>query len=309
MFAIALMLNAALAHEPGLSYARIDGEQLVETFAAAEVASGDPPMGQVSAGGQPCALGRPELRAVEGDGVQVAASLDCPAGGDWRYEATFLGAMRPGHRHFVEAFGQPVAVLSAARPAVDFDGERSAASVAKSFVLLGIEHIWTGYDHLAFLLALLLVARSMREMLGIVTGFTLAHSLTLSLAALGLITPSAAVVEPAIALSIAYAGLENLWKPSARRRFVVTATLGLIHGFGFAGLLAELGLPEDNLLTALIAFNGGVELGQAAVVALTLPALLWLSRRPRWSTRAVPALSIAVAAAGLFWFVERVFPA
>lgn len=202
-----------------------------------------------------------------------------------------------------------MAVLDAGNDAADFTGQTSAAAVASAFVVLGVEHIWTGFDHLAFLLALLLVATSVRQMLGIVTGFTLAHSVTLSLAALGLITPSAAVVEPAIALTIAYAGLENLWKPSATRRFVVTAVLGLIHGFGFAGMLAELGLPRDNLLAALLAFNGGVELGQAAVVVVTLPALLWVSRRPAWSARVVPALSVAVALMGVLWFVERVFPA
>jgi hypothetical protein len=156
------------------------------------------------------------------------------------------------------------------------------------------------------LLGLLLAAPSLRAMLLIVTGFTVAHSITLSAAALGLLSLPASLVEPAIAASIAYVGIENFWRPAPKRRVVITFLLGLVHGFGFAGMLAELGLPRDALALALVAFNGGVEIGQAVIVAVTLPILLWMRRFPWWEARAVPAASVGVTLAGMYWFVERV---
>ncbi len=210
------------------------------------------------------------------------------------------------HRHAVEAFGVPVAVLADDHSAVSFAQGQTGSQVAGDYLVLGVEHIWTGFDHLAFLLALVLVATGLRQMLAIVTGFTLAHTVTLTLAALGVLSPPAALVEPAIALTIAYAGFENLWRPGPRRRFLVTSALGLVHGFGFAGLLLELGLPRDHLLTALVCFNGGVELGQAAVVAVVLPLLLWAHRWPSWKRWGVPGLSVAIGLAGVGWFLERV---
>jgi hypothetical protein len=197
-------------------------------------------------------------------------------------------------------------VLDLAAPSVTTEGRHSRAEVAKRFLKLGVEHIWTGYDHLLFLLGLLIAASSLKTMLFVVTGFTIAHSITLSLAALGLVHVSPAIVEPAIAATIAFVGVENFFHPPARRRIVVTFLLGLVHGFGFAGMLEELGLPRGALATALVSFNGGVELGQAAVVAVALPILMQLRRVPGWERRVVPALSVFVAAAGVFWFVERV---
>jgi hypothetical protein len=139
-----------------------------------------------------------------------------------------------------------------------------------------------------------------------VTGFTIAHSITLSLAATEVFVLSPTIVEPAIAASIAYVGFENLLRPPFRRRVVLTFLLGLIHGFGFAGMLAELGLPQGNLAVALLSFNGGVELGQAVVAGGILPMLLWLRKYPWWEKRGVPALSIAIALAGAYWLVDRI---
>ncbi len=317
---LALPFTVAEAHEPGLSYARVGHGELVQTFSSLELSAygGPEDLGPVLEGltfartvvtvdGGACDTGPSAFRPVEADGVEIRADLSCPPGETWSYQTAFLQDLAPGHRHYVEAFGQPVAVLDASHPTTLFDAGATTAGVAAEFTWLGVEHIWTGYDHLAFLLALLLVASSLRQMLAIVTGFTIAHSITLSLAALGLFRPAPALVEPAIALTIAYTGLENLWRPGARRRFAVTFLLGLIHGFGFAGLLLQLGLPRDHLVTALLCFNGGVELGQAAVVALLLPLLLLAGRRPVWSDRVVPAASIAIALAGVYWFVDRVF--
>jgi hydrogenase/urease accessory protein HupE len=181
--------------------------------------------------------------------------------------------------------------------------------VALRFLFLGAEHVWTGFDHLLFLLGLLLVSERIRDMLLVVTGFTAAHSITLGAAALGWVTLPSALVEAGIAASIVYVGFENLWSPLPRRRLLVTFALGLLHGFGFAGLLTEIGLPRDALVLALVSFNGGVELGQALVALPVLPLLLLLRRKSWWLERGVPVLSLAVAAAGMAWLVERLLAA
>lgn len=303
--------SIAMAHEPGLSDGRLVDGGLTLTFSADDLAAVDgryEVLGAVSLSvdGRPCALGPVEPAPVDG-GLQLARTVDCPAG-PVTYRAAFLYALPDGHRHVLEVDGAPAGLLDRSSPETTVAGRVGAGEVALDYVRLGVEHIWTGYDHLLFLAALLLVARSLREMLGVVTGFTMAHSVTLSAAALGLVTLPSAVVEPAIAATIAFVGVENLWRPTGRRRFLTTFALGLIHGFGFAGLLRELGMPQEHLVTALLAFNGGVELGQAAVVLVVLPALLAARRLPGWEARTVPVLSLAIAGAGLYWLIERVLP-
>ena len=154
----------------------------------------------------------------------------------------------------------------------------------RDYLILGIEHIFTGYDHIAFVFGLLIVAGAhglragARRILGVVTAFTLAHSVTLIASALGLVSLSSRLVEPAIALSIAYVGVENLLRPEPRHRFALTFCFGLVHGFGFASVLKEIGLPEKGLLLSLVSFNVGVEIGQLAVVAAVLPVLALIAR-------------------------------
>lgn len=171
---------------------------------------------------------------------------------------------------------------------------------------MGIEHILTGYDHLLFLVGLLLVLGPIRSLVGAITTFTIAHSLTLSLATFGVALPSPSVIEPLIALSIAYVGIENWFVRDAVGRWRVTFCFGLIHGFGFAGALREISLPRAEVPLALFSFNLGVEAGQLAVVAIVLPALLF-ARRSGWlAPKTAKLLSIPVAAMGVFWFVARV---
>jgi hydrogenase/urease accessory protein HupE len=176
------------------------------------------------------------------------------------------------------------------------------------FLKLGVEHIWTGYDHLLFLFALLLVCRSFRSMVGIVTCFTLAHSLTLALATYDVVRLPSRFVEAAIAASIIFVGVENLFcrDQEPRGRWALTFGFGLVHGFGFASVLRDLGLGGGSrVIGPLFSFNLGVELGQIAVAAILLP-LIWRLRRVKaFVERGVPALSIAVAAAGLFWLLQR----
>ena len=173
------------------------------------------------------------------------------------------------------------------------------------FFWLGVEHILTGYDHLLFLAALLLGGGGIAALLKIVTGFTVAHSVTLAASVLGLITVPSRIVEPAIAASIVWVAVENVWLARARaHRWLVSFAFGLVHGLGFASALTPLALPPKSLALALIGFNVGVEAGQALVIVFALPLGFWLHRRS-WEPRLVRGLSVAVAVVGAVWFVQR----
>jgi hypothetical protein len=184
--------------------------------------------------------------------------------------------------------------------------EGGAGSKFVFYLELGVEHIIGGIDHLLFLLALLALAKSFWQTVKIVTGFTVAHSITLSLAALGMIDVPSSIVEPLIAASIVWVAVENLVAPDGvGRRWLIAAFFGLIHGLGFASALAELGLSRDVLVGALIGFNIGVELGQLAFVAVVMPPLVWASRPGRLA-RLPQILSGVVVLIGIVWFVQRI---
>ncbi len=174
------------------------------------------------------------------------------------------------------------------------------------FVLLGIEHILSGYDHIAFLLALVVVAPSLRSVLPIITAFTAAHSITLLLAALRVVSLDSRLVESAIAVSICYVAVENLFREKATRRWLVAFCFGLIHGFGFASVLQNLIVGRANLVSSVVSFNVGVELGQLLIFAALLPLLRLLAAlvAPRKIT---VATSAAVGLLGFIWVLERSF--
>jgi hydrogenase/urease accessory protein HupE len=176
---------------------------------------------------------------------------------------------------------------------------------ARTFLVLGVEHILTGYDHLLFLLALLVAGRGMRQLVAIVTSFTVAHSLTLGAATFGLIEPPPRLIEAAIALSIAYVGVENLLVKDVRGRWRVTFVFGLVHGFGFANVLREMELPRAALASSLFTFNAGVELGQLAVLLVVWPVLRAV-QKSAYAVTITRAVSAVVIACGVFWFVQRV---
>jgi hydrogenase/urease accessory protein HupE len=176
-----------------------------------------------------------------------------------------------------------------------------------AFFLLGIEHILLGWDHLLFLVALALRGGRFLSLLAIVTAFTVAHSITLALAVLGIASFPSQLVEALIAASIAYVALENIFLERAPSlRWAVSFVFGLVHGFGFAGALQEIGLPQDALVSSLLSFNLGVEAGQAMVVALLLPALLALDRLS-WERRLVRGVSAALLVVAVVLLVERTF--
>ncbi|SIS02523.1 HupE/UreJ family protein [Micromonospora avicenniae] len=179
------------------------------------------------------------------------------------------------------------------------------------FVRLGAEHLLFGLDHVLFLLALLLGAKRLRDVVEVATAFTIAHSVTLVLAALGWVSVPGWIVEPLIALSIAFVAVDNLLSPRTSHRLPVVFGFGLLHGLGFAGALSVDGPLSASTLADLVSFNVGIELVQLAIIALAFPGLLFLRRAmtnpvaARALTLGTAAATVAVAGAGLVWFVER----
>lgn len=253
-----------------------------------------------------------DARPVDEDGALVVAAFRCgerPAQFSVRFG--LLDSLPVGHRHlatYTQGDGTNDAVLFRGNAAFQVTRDRSPEPERwfVEFLRLGIEHIATGYDHLVFLAGLLLIGGPLRRLLLVVTAFTLAHSISLALSALEIVHLAPRWVEPAIALSIAYVGIENLWLKDATQRWRVSFLFGLVHGLGFAGALVERGLPKDHVPLALCAFNLGVETGQLAVLAMILPLFAWALRSRPFERLAVRALSALVILAGLGWFVQRV---
>ena len=189
-------------------------------------------------------------------------------------------------------------------------------AVVRTFVASGVKHILIGPDHILFLVGLLLLGGSFRRLAFIVTAFTLGHSITLSLAALDIVSPPSRLIEPLIALTIVVVGADNLLVLRGERtdhhasdiRAWLAAAFGLIHGFGFASVLKEFGLPREALGWSLFSFNLGVEFGQLLIVMVVAGVLSWIRRRSvAWNRQVAFGGSIAVVLAGLFWFIQRVF--
>jgi len=220
----------------------------------------------------------------------------------------------PMHQTFLNVYeGDALtqAILDRGRPSFEyFAGTRQGVwAVVRKFIPAGVHHILIGPDHLLFLVGLLLLGGTVRQLLVVVTSFPVAHSITLSLAALNVVSPPARVIEPAIALSIVYVGADNLLAQGGRDvRAWIAFTFGFIHGFGFANVLREMDLPRRALGWSLFSFNVGVEIGQLIVVVAVASALAALRSRSELIGRRIAfAGSIAVIAAGAFWFIQRVF--
>lgn len=297
---------------------------------AEEVARAQGALGQtialrikVRGDGAECPGALAEATLAEEDGLTVRAQYRCPtAPREASIELTMLSDLPFGHRHLARAekAGAPTdALLSQRSRSFSITGGPAKEGPAKdegpayegklSFFPLGVEHILKGYDHLVFLLGLVLVGGRLRSLLGVITAFTVAHSITLGMAVLGVWAPSPRIVEPAIALSIAYVGVENFFVKDAEKRWRITFPFGLVHGFGFAGALQEIAMPRADVPAALVLFNLGVEAGQLAVLALLLPLVIAARRRASFRERGVRIVSAAIVALGLVWFVSRAFGA
>jgi len=220
----------------------------------------------------------------------------------------------PVHQTFVNVYERDAlvtqAILGKDKSQLDhFSGTRQGTlAVIRKFAASGVHHILIGPDHLLFLVGLLLLGGSLRQLVLVVSAFTLAHSVTLSLAALDIVSPPAHIVEPAIALSIIYVGADNLTVRNGRDlRAWIAFAFGLVHGFGFAGVLREMDLPPRALGWSLFSFNVGVEIGQLVVVVAVASAIAAVrARSEAVGRRLVVAGSLVVMAAGTFWFLERV---
>jgi len=278
----------------------------------------------LSAGGQPCARTGTSVR-VRASFVELGATFQC-APGALRQRFSLLSVLPSNYKvvlgsyiqgeqgqRFADA-SQPTLIVSNGGSDGGSDGVsepgqpgQERVSGLLDWVGLGLLHIFGGIDHLAFLLALLLVGGSWKRVLLLVTAFTVAHSLTLGATALGFILLDDARtrwVEAAIAASIIWVALENLLLREHRHRALLTFLFGLVHGFGFASVLGSYGLG-DSVVTGLFGFNLGVELGQALVVAVLLPLVRLVQRRPELHHRTVRALSLLILAAGGYWLMER----
>lgn len=324
----------------------------------------------VTAGGAPCGVSRaPQRLPAPADQLAFVWEVTCPAPTGLELSSAILREEAPSHLHFARLRRDGAAggerVLNEAAPRWALDGGAAGAAPGESFadfVRLGVEHILSGADHLVFLLGLLLLGGTLGDLVRVITGFTVAHSLTLAVAVFGLARPPAGAIEALIGLSIALVAAENLWQASGRRRAVrwgvvallaalaalavagrgavpaltlaglalftacyfgllervarpaplraaVAFVFGLVHGFGFAGVLLDAALPSERLARALFGFNLGVELGQVACVLLLWPALRAADRLAAGRLHAplVEYGSAAILAVGVFWFAGRAY--
>ena len=235
-----------------------------------------------------------------------------------RVQSPFLDDLPRGHCQYLRLADMNGNLLGEAlldasnnvfeKPLGRLAGSESGHQPFTQFLFLGLEHIVTGYDHLLFLLGLLIVGGSFLSAAKIITSFTLAHSISLALATFQVVQLPTWLVEPLIAVSIIYVGIENILSRDVERRWLLTFGFGLVHGLGFASLLGELGAGANSSAIAvpLLSFNVGIEIGQIAMAAVALPVIWWLGQRPSYGSRYVTLCSVAVALAGTYWLAERV---
>lgn len=327
----AILLGAAVpvwAHDPGLSALdlRVSGRDL---FVTLSLAPADARALETTTGETLAAAARQsiELRvdgtaldstvaesAVEGDtGERVVLRFARPREGSVTIHSGVPGRLARGHRQLLSVRDDRGSIVSEwmlgagnAVVTVDLTALGTGRSTARQFGGLGLTHILGGYDHLLFVCALLLGVRRIGTALKTITAFTVAHSITLAAAALRIAHAPAAIVEPLIAASIVYVAVENLMRKDAGARWPLTFAFGLVHGFGFAGAIQDLGLePGAEIVAPLFWFNAGVEAGQIAVVTALWPLVLLLTtpQARRWSL--AHACSILIGAAGCYWLLER----
>jgi hypothetical protein len=361
-FAAMLVHGAALAHKPSDSYLtiKVDGETIDGQW---DIALRDLDFALGLDGNQDGAITWGEVKAKHGEIAAYALSrltlgpadarctpvlreqlIDHHSDGAYavlRFSATCPAAPKvldvgyrlffdidPQHRGLLNLSAQGATragILSADAPVQKFTlAELSKHEQFVDYLAEGVLHIWTGFDHILFLLSLLLPAVLVRsripgvtwtaapsfkaafwDVFKVVTAFTVAHSITLSLAALGVINLPSRLTESAIAASVVLAALNNVRPVVYGGRWIIAFGFGLIHGFGFASVLTDLGLPQESLLLALVAFNVGVELGQLAIVAVFLPIAYALRDTVLYRRGILIGGSLVVAAIAVVWLVER----
>ncbi|GAB3251728.1 HupE/UreJ family protein [Chitinimonas naiadis] len=267
-------------------------------------------------------------RHVDGTYAVLDAELACPIAASYQVGYHFLFDLDRLHKGIVTLHRNghtQTAIASADHPSVLLvPGRQGVIAQFADFIKEGVWHIWIGYDHILFLISLLLPAVMvfkqprggwqpaselrpvLKDAIGVVTAFTLAHSITLCLAALDVVRLPSRLVESVIAVSVLLAALNNLYPIIHRRRWLVTFAFGLIHGFGFASALAELDLGRGSLLVSLLGFNLGVELGQLAILLGFLPLAFWLRDQQLYRRLALQTGSCVIAVIAAGWLTERV---
>lgn len=333
LFAATLFASAAFvfAHDPGLSSARIvvDGKVIdaVVTFNQRDLeslgAKPDELTGELlrfRAAETTLPLKSHEAKIDSAQNIEFHLRFANVAAGRLRIDSGVINRLPFGHRQMLsvrssngENLGERLLSARENELSVDVTGPPLSPSIAPGgfaqFFVLGLQHILTGYDHLLFLAGILIVCASFGGAARLITCFTVAHSITLALATFNLIAIPSRIVEPMIAASIVYVGIENLWKGgNLHWREVLTFTFGLVHGLGFASVLREMGIGigSGGVVLPLFSFNFGVEAGQLLVAALVLPLMLKCKNAERFPRMAVPVTSCLIASAGAYWFFQRI---
>lgn len=305
-------LSVALPELPRASAALLTAAASGDRAAAETAAAEARRSVTVDLDGSRCRTGRVRIGGAGANDARATIEIDfaCDAQHgrldiveDW---SAFFGEHYQSLGNIRTASGERQVTFGETSKTASVDIDRTAPTGWSDFVTLGIEHILTGYDHLLFLVALLATARGAWSVVRIVTAFTLAHSMTLSLGALGIVTVPDRIIEPLIAATIVWVALENLLVPEPdRKRWIWSFAFGLVHGLGFASALGELGLKGMALVRGLVGFNLGVEIGQLLFVAVFLPALTWLTHG-RGGQLTPRIASLAVAMIGTYWFIKRI---
>lgn len=328
--ALCLIARVSLsAHDPGLSALdlRIDDREIVVvlSLAAADAAS----LGganavlalarnsiEVSMDQRTLPSTAPSVWLDERGGVYVRLAFQATSGSRMTVRSGIVPRLARGHRELLSIRTTGQVVL--AERMLDSESHEASVELSASvsnpdspfrrFFLMGVEHILGGYDHLLFLAAVLVVLRRWIDVFRTITAFTVAHSITLALATAGVVRVPGAIVEPLIAASIVYVGVENLFRQVQGSRWQLTFGFGLIHGLGFATALSDVGVGTSGhagIFVPLASFNAGVEAGQIAVAAVFVPLLWRVSRVPALHGRLSCAWSLLVVAAGGYWLIDR----
>ena len=341
------VVTPAWAHNPGLSIAtakldggtlsielamaRVDAEQVasfeattrvqregkISAATLAELQAKANNSYEITLGNNPLPLKNASVTPDNNNGVLVDLNYSGVTNGALTIRSTWLNDLARGHRQYFtlrDSGGRLLAeqMLDASQDSITLplsgsDATPVAQHSFQEFLSLGVMHIATGYDHQLFLLGLLLVGGSLRSALKIITSFTIAHSITLALTALKIIHLPSALVEPMIAASIVYVGVENLLRRGTDKRWILTFCFGLIHGCGFASALQDLGVGENGtpIWLPLLSFNMGVEIGQLIIASIVLPIIWKCQRSPRFVQQWVPVGSTLIVLMGGFWLLQR----
>lgn len=267
--------------------------------------------------GQPLSSTQATVQTDKTGALQFDISYPGLTGGELSIRSAIIGNLARGHREFFSVrnranklLGETMLDASHDNYAIALTQEAPPINLRHSFqefLTLGIVHIATGYDHMLFLLGLLIVGGSFKSALKIITAFTIAHSITLALATLNLVNIPPKIIEPLIAVSIIYVGVENILRRNMDKRWMLAFGFGLVHGCGFASALRDLGIGSDgtSIVIPLVSFNLGVEIAQMALATLVLPIIWKLRERPQFVQRLVPAGSCLIALAGTWWLLQR----